>query len=150
MAFDSSCTKAIISASPWPTSKKVWTATFLGRAWTSHTLFESSRSRKLKYAVWAWLAATKTSYKGRLKFTFRYPIQRLFPRVIDQWAHLHRTSCRWWPHWNVGPNHILPLFMFLHIYQGKSTKNMPLEWSSTWQRNDLVSKKSCFCDKNWS
>ena len=34
---------------------KVRTATFLGRTWTSHTLFESSRSRKLKYAVSAGL-----------------------------------------------------------------------------------------------
>ena len=29
---------------------------FLGHTWTSHTLFESSRSQKLKYAVSAWLA----------------------------------------------------------------------------------------------
>ena len=36
--------------------QKVWTATFLGRTWTSHTLFKSSPSRKLKYTVSAWLA----------------------------------------------------------------------------------------------
>ena len=41
----------------WPvtTHKKVWTTTFLRRNWTSRTLLESSRSRKLKYAVSAGL-----------------------------------------------------------------------------------------------
>ena len=42
----------------WPvtTHKKVWNTTFLCRTWKSHRLFESSRSRKLKYAVSAGLA----------------------------------------------------------------------------------------------
>ena len=42
----------------WPgaTHKKVWTTTFLGRNSTSGTSLESSRSRKLKYAVSAGLA----------------------------------------------------------------------------------------------
>ena len=37
----------------WPvtTHKKVWTTTYLCRNWTSCTSLESSRSRKLKYAV---------------------------------------------------------------------------------------------------
>ena len=37
----------------WPvtTHKKVWTTTYLHRNWTSRTSLESSRSRKLKYAV---------------------------------------------------------------------------------------------------
>ena len=37
----------------WPatTHKKVWTATYLCRIWTSHPSLESSQSRKLKYAV---------------------------------------------------------------------------------------------------
>ena len=56
MAFDNFCTKAVLSASPGQTPKKVWTATFLGRTWTNHKLFESSRSRKLNHAVSAWLA----------------------------------------------------------------------------------------------
>ena len=34
-----------------PQKGVVWTATFLGRAWTSHTSLESSQSWKLKYAV---------------------------------------------------------------------------------------------------
>ena len=38
------------------THKKVWTTTYLCRNWTSHTSLESSRSRKLKYAVSAGLA----------------------------------------------------------------------------------------------
>ena len=42
----------------WPgtTHKKVWTTTYLHRNSTSRTSFESSRSRKLKYAVSAGLA----------------------------------------------------------------------------------------------
>ena len=42
----------------WPgtTHKKVWTTTFLRRNSTSHTSLESSRSRKLRYAVSAGLA----------------------------------------------------------------------------------------------
>ena len=42
----------------WPgtTHTKVWTTTFLRRNSTSGTLLESSWSRKLKYAVSAWLA----------------------------------------------------------------------------------------------
>ena len=37
----------------WPVTnhKKVWTATYLHRNWTSCTSLESSRSRKLKHAV---------------------------------------------------------------------------------------------------
>ena len=37
----------------WPvtTHKKMWATTYLHRNWTSHTSLESSRSRKLKYAV---------------------------------------------------------------------------------------------------
>ena len=37
----------------WPatTHKKVWTTTYLRCNWTGRTLLESSRSRKLKYAV---------------------------------------------------------------------------------------------------
>ena len=41
---------------PWTTHKKVWTTTFLRRNSTSGTSLESSRSRKLKYAVSAGLA----------------------------------------------------------------------------------------------
>ena len=42
----------------WPgtTHKKLWTTTFLRRNSTSHTSLESSRSRKLTYAVSAGLA----------------------------------------------------------------------------------------------
>ena len=37
----------------WPVTnhKKVWTTTYRYHNWTSHTSLESSRSRKLKYAV---------------------------------------------------------------------------------------------------
>ena len=42
----------------WPvtTHKNVWTSTYLHRNWTSRMSLESSRSRKLKYAVSAGLA----------------------------------------------------------------------------------------------
>ena len=45
----------------WPgtTHKKVWTTTFLRRNSTSCTSLESSRSRKLRYAVSAGLAKSK-------------------------------------------------------------------------------------------
>ena len=42
--------------SPVTTHKKVWATTFLHHNWTSRTSLESSRSRKLKYAVSAGLA----------------------------------------------------------------------------------------------
>ena len=53
----------------WPgtTHKKVWTTTFLRRNSTSHTSLESSRSRKLKYAVLAGLAKRRKNYSS-LKF----------------------------------------------------------------------------------
>ena len=45
----------------WPgtTHKKVWTTTFLRRNSTSSTVLESSRSRKLKYAISARLAKSQ-------------------------------------------------------------------------------------------
>ena len=46
----------------WANPKMVWTATFLGRTWTSSTLLESSQSRKLKYAVSAGWAKRSKNY----------------------------------------------------------------------------------------
>ena len=50
----------------WPgtTHKKVWTTTFLRRNSTGGTSLESSRSRKLKYAVIAGLAKRRKNYSS--------------------------------------------------------------------------------------
>ena len=50
----------------WPgtTHKKVWTTTFLRQNLTSGTSLESSRSRKLKYAVSAGLAKRRKNYSS--------------------------------------------------------------------------------------
>ena len=68
MAFDNSCTKAVLSASPGQPQKGV-NRNFSWRTWTSPTLFESSRSKKkLKYEVSACLA--KKLKKNYSSFTF--------------------------------------------------------------------------------